>query len=506
MPFLNLKARNIRADLSSSVSVFLVALPLCLGIALASGAPLQSGLIAGMVGGVVVSIFSASQVSVSGPAAGLTVIVLNAINTLGSFDVFLTAVVLAGLIQILFSSLKLGFIADYVPTSVIQGMLSAIGMVIILKQIPHALGSDYDYNGDFSFVSVITSKNTFDEIFIAFKSIEFGALIIALTSLGILLYWDKIKNKLKLEFLPSSLLVVAWGVLLNKLFSVFSPTLHLPLSSPHIVNLPVASLNSLIHIPDFSLILDINVVKAALTLAIVASLESLLSLEAADKLDKYRRISNPNQELFAQGLGNLTSGFLGGIPVTSVVVRTSANIYSGAQSWMSSFFHGILLLLSFFFFPEVLNLIPLSCLASILIVIGFKLCKPALFREILNLGHVQYVPFLVTFFSILISDLLTGVTIGLIIGLFYVLKGTHHDAFTVVHQDNLYLLRFNKDVSFLNKAELKEALVKIPPNSTLIMDGVKASFIDHDIKDTVRDYINSAGLNNITIEIKHMRL
>ena len=343
---------SIRKDLAAGLAVFLVALPLCLGIALASGAPLLSGLYAGIVGGIVVSIFSGSQVSVSGPAAGLTVIVLNAINSLGDFQAFLSAVVLSGLIQICFSFLRFGFIADYVPTAVIQGMLAAIGLVIILKQIPHALGSDYDYNGDFSFKSVTTHQNSFDEIYTAVSSIHPGAVIICLVSLAILLFWDKIK--LPTKAIPSSLIVVVSGILINQYFKSSHPAFYLSHSAGHLVNLPLSSVQHAFVFPTFFSLLEINVVITAITIAIVASLESLLSIEASDKLDPYKRISDPNKELFAQGVGNVCSGLIGGLPVTSVVVRTSANIYSGSKSWLSSFFHGLFILLALVYIPDIL--------------------------------------------------------------------------------------------------------------------------------------------------------
>jgi len=495
---------TLRSDLFAGISVFLVALPLCLGIALASGAPLLSGLLAGIVGGVIVSFLSGSQVSVSGPAAGLTVIVLNAISTLGNFHAFLAAVVLSGFIQIGFSFLSFGFIADYVPTAVIQGMLAAIGLVIILKQIPHALGSDYDYNGDFSFRSITTDKNSFDEIIIALNSIQSGAAIITLCSFAIMLYWHKIR--LPIRVIPASLVVVIAGISLNEFFKLYNPTLYLSHAGEHLVNLPLTSISEAIMYPDFSSLLRMEVILTGVTIALVASLESLLSIEASDKLDPYKRISDTNKELLAQGMGNIFSGLIGGLPVTSVVVRTSANIYSGSKSWMSAFFHGVFLLLALIAVPNLLNLIPLSSLAVILIVIGFRLCKPKLIIDMYKLGHVQFIPFCVTALSILLSDLLTGVLIGILVGLFYVLKAGHHDAFILVNQDNLFLIRFNKDVSFLNKAELKEALLKVPPSASLIIDGAKAVFIDHDIKDVLRDFKNSAMFNHIDLEIKHIIL
>lgn len=497
---------TLKSDLSAGLSVFLVALPLCLGIALASGAPLLAGLISGIVGGIVVSLFSGSQVSVSGPAAGLTVVILNAINTLGNFQTFLCAVILSGFLQIIFSFLSLGFVADFVPTAVIQGMLAAIGLVIILKQIPHSLGSDYDYNGDFSFISLVTDKNSFDEIGIAINSVEPGALLISLSSLIIIVLWDRIICKTPLRIFPSSLIVVLFGTLVNQYFKYYIPNLYLSPEGNHLVKLTISAINEAFIPPNLLGVLNLNVIISAITIAVVASVESLLSIEASDKLDPYKRISDPNKELFAQGIGNICSGLIGGLPITSVVVRTSANIYGGSKTWLSSFFHGLFLLIALVTIPQVLNLIPLSCLSAILIYIGFKLCKPKVFFDLYKTGYVQFIPFVITILSILVSDLLTGVLIGILVGLFFVLKATHHSAFTLVNEGNLYLLRFNKDVSFINKAELKDLLLSVPEKSSLIIDGVKAVCIDHDIKDVIRDFKNSAKFNNINLEIRHISL
>ncbi len=495
---------SIKNDFQAGLVVFLVALPLCLGIALASGAPLLSGLLAGIVGGIVVSIFSGSEVSVSGPAAGLTVIVLAAISYLGDFQSFLVAVVLAGVLQICFSFFKLGGIANYVPIAVIEGMLAAIGLVIILKQIPHALGSDFDYNGDFSFTSITTEKNTFTEIASAFGTIEPGAVIITTLSFLILFFWSK--SKLPIKSIPASLIVVISGIALNESFKIYLPAYYLSHNGDHLVNLPNLSFKENFTPPNFTSLFDYKVIQIAITIALVASLESLLSIEASDKLDPYKRISNPNKELFAQGLGNIVSGLIGGLPITSVVVRTSANINAGSKTWKSSFFHGILLLSSLVFIPDLFNRIPLSALAVILIAVGYKLCNPNYFERMYKLGHIQFIPFIITTSSILLTDLLTGVFIGLLVGLFFVLKSTHHAAFILVNQENLYLLRFNKEVTFLNKSELKSTLRKVPSNSSLIIDGIDALCIDHDIKDVLRDYKDMAQFNNIKLEIKHILL
>ena len=500
-------ANLFKFDGPAGTVVFLVALPLCLGIALASGAPLFAGLIAGIVGGILVSILSGSEVSVSGPAAGLTVIVFSAIQSTGSFPAFLLAVVIAGVAQILLALIRAGVAGDYVPNSVIRGMLAAIVLVIILKQIPHALGRDRDYVGDFSFLEH-GSSNTLTEILEAVASFSGGAVAIAALSLAVLLLWEKAAARENRFFriVPAPLVVVALGIGLNELFRWLLPSLHL--SSPdHLVSLPVAS--SLkgfwgqFTFPDFSSWQNRAVWQAGFTIAIVASIETLLSLEAADKLDRFRRISPPNRELFAQGFGNIVSGLIGGLPMTSVVVRTSANVYAGSRTWVSSFVHGTLLLVSALAVPGLLNKIPLACLAAILIVIGFKLTKPEIYREQRSYGYEQFIPFLVTVVAIVFTDLLSGVMVGMAFGLFFVIRSNHHRAFTVVHQDNYYLMRFNKDATFVNKAELKAQLRAIPKGATLIIDGTRALYIDHDVREVVSDFQKSAEYKDISIQFRN---
>ena len=506
----NLISDLARHDLPSGLVVFLVALPLCLGIALASGAPLISGVIAGIVGGILVGYLSGSHVSVSGPAAGLTVIVLDAITKLGSFSQFLTAVILAGILQIFIGSIGLGIIANYVPIAVIEGMLTAIGIVIILKQIPHALGHHGDFEGDFSFSHGSNYTNTLEDIFLSLTSITPGACIVTLISLLVLLKWDDVSRKIHriATFIPSSLVAVLAGVLINQLFVSIAPSLYLPDDSPFRVQLPTLAVNQkfwdILPHPDFSVLKSTQIWSIGLTLAIVATLESLLSLEAADKLDPQRRISPPNREIIAQGFGNLFSGLLGGLPVTSVVVRTSANVYAGARTKWSSITHGALLLISLFCIPKLLNFIPLSSLAAILLVIGFKLCKLEKFKAMYALGWMQFIPFMATIIAIIFSDLLTGVLIGLAVGIFFVLRSNHHSAFTIVSQESLYLIRFNKDVSFLNKSELKGLLLSVPSSSTLYIDGIKSATIDHDIRDLLIDFKRSAKYKRIHVEFKNI--
>lgn len=486
--------------------VFLVALPLCLGIALASGAPLFAGIIAGVIGGIVISVLSGSHISVSGPAAGLTVIVAAAIASLGSYQTFLAAVVLAGVLQIVMGILRTGRVADYVPNCVIKGMLAGIGLVIILKQIPHALGRDTDYEGDFAFLSQ-GGNNTLTDILASLAAYSPGAVLISGLSLVLLLGWDGLAAKrFKLiRLIPGPILVVFLGIGLNHFLASAAPSLHIR-DTEHLVSLPVPSslsefLAQFMHpsVADFS---NPLVWKVAATLALVASLESLLALEASDRLDPYRRISPPNRELVAQGIGNILSGLIGGLPITSVVIRTSANVFAGGRTWMSSFIHGALLFSATLFIPSVLNLTPLACLAVILIVVGYKLTSLGLYRSMYARGPGQFLPFIVTVLAIVFTDLLVGVTVGLIAGLFFVIRANHHSALTVVNLDNNYLLRFNKDASFVNKNELRTKLRAIPAGSVVIIDGSRALYVDHDIFEVVEDFQKLAPYKQIRVEFK----
>ena len=494
----------LKHDGPAGLVVFLVALPLCLGIALASGAPLFAGIIAGIVGGIVVSVFSGSQVSVSGPAAGLAAIVAVAIRDIG-YHSFLMAVVLAGLIQFLLGMVKFGVIANYVPNSVIKGMLAGIGIVIILKQIPHALGRDNNYVGDLTFLEA-GGNTTLSDIAAAVMSTSTGAVIIAGVSLTLLVVWNKFSAKSRfLQLLPGPLVVVALGIALNQAFASWAPWLQL-VEPEHLVNLPVASnvgeFFRQFTLPDFSSLGNARVWQIAGTIAAVASLESLLSLEAADRLDPFKRISPPNRELRAQGIGNLVSGLIGGLPITTVAVRTSANVYAGARTWMSAFIHGVLLLATVLLIPGLLKLTPLASLAAILIVVGFKLTKVSLYRTMYALGWDQFVPFIVTVVAVVFSDLLTGVLIGIVCGAFFVIRTNHHEAITVVSQGSNYLLRFNKDASFVNKNEFRDKLRQIPDGSHVLIDGTLALFIDHDILEAAVDFQKLAPYKEIQIELK----
>jgi MFS superfamily sulfate permease-like transporter len=500
---------NFQHDIPAGLVVFLVALPLCLGIALASGAPLLGGVIAGIIGGTLVTFFSRSELSVSGPAAGLTVIIATAIQHLGSYPNFLVAVILAGILQLGFSYMRAGMLGDFVPSSVIRGMLAAIGIVIILKQIPHALGRDTDFEGDFGFLEPTGTSNTFSEIIRSVVSANPEAVIIAIISITILLVWElpSLKQQRFFKLVPAPLIVVILGIVLNETFRAFFTDFYLRAEDGHLVQLPLIG-NTTVFInglsfPNFTALANPQVYSTALTLAIVASLETLLSLEAIDKLDPYKRISDTNKELQAQGIGNIVSGLLGGLPMTSVIVRSSANVYAGGRTRMSAMVHGVLLLVAVLFLAPVLNRVPLSSLAAILIIVGYKLTRLVLFRQMFRAGREQFLPFIVTVLAVVFTDLLMGIGIGLCVGMFYVIRTNHQLAVTLVNLDNYYLLRFTKDMTFINKSELKKKLSTIPNDTILLIDGSKARFIDADVYDTIAEFAQSATFRNIDIEYKN---
>jgi MFS superfamily sulfate permease-like transporter len=497
--------KNLKYDLKSSLVVFFVALPLCLGIAIASGAPPMSGLIAGIVGGIIVGTLSGSHVSVSGPAAGLTVIVLDSISSLGTFPIFLAAVVVSGLFQVGLGFLKAGVLGYYFPHSVIKGMLSAIGLILILKQIPHAIGYDKDLMGTMAFQQS-DNQNTFSDIWLAVQYYSPGAIPIILLAMIILIGFEhhKIKKSKVLSAVPPALWAVISGILINQLYITIKP--EWILDEEHLVTIPelngVNELGSLFTLPDFGLIGTSSFWVVAATIAIIGSIESLLSLEAGDKMDPQKRISPPNRELVAQGIGNTVSGLIGGLPVTAVIVRTSANITSGAKTKLSAIFHGILLAILVVAIPTLLNKIPLSCLAAVLIIVGFKLAKPSIFVHEWEKGLNQFLPFVATIIAILFTDLLTGIGIGMVVGMYFVIKTNFKQAITVTERNGNYLVKFNKDVSFLNKAPLKNSLAMIPENSFVIINGIKAKFIDQDIRDVLNAFIESAHDKNIKIKIE----
>lgn len=497
--------KNLSNDIPASIVVFLVALPLCLGIALASGAPLFSGIIAGVVGGIVVSIFSGSALSISGPAAGLSTIVLASLQTLGNFETFLVAIFLAGAFQVMLGFARAGTIGNYFPSAVIKGMLAAIGIILILKQLPHMVGYDKDFVGDESFVQN-DGENTFTEIVHALNYVQPAAIIICGVSILILFLWDRkfIKANRVLSLVPAPLLVVIVGIIINGVF--VSTGSSLGISAEHLVSLPVppdaASFFGQFSFPEFSSITNKDVWVIAVTIAIVASLESLLSIDAVDKLDPLRRTTPLNQELKAQGIGNMVSSLLGGLPVTSVIVRSSANVASGGRTKMSAILHGVLLLLTVMLIPLLLNKIPLASLAAILLMVGYKLVKPSIIKALFKKGMDQFIPFIVTIIAILLTNLLQGILIGIGVGLIFLLKTNFHQALFSVSDNGNYLIRLMKDVSFLNKALLRRVLSEIPDGSYVIIDGSRSTFIDHDILETIDDFRQASVARNITVELR----
>ncbi|HEY0678779.1 MAG TPA: SulP family inorganic anion transporter [Chitinophagaceae bacterium] len=491
-------------DFAASIVVFLVALPLCLGIALGSNAPLFSGLIAGIVGGIVIGLLSGSQLSVSGPAAGLTAIVAVAIGKLPSFEAFLLGVVICGIFQIVLGFIKAGVLGDYVPNCVIKGMLAAIGLILILKQFPHLVGYDKNYEGDESFVQQ-DSDNTFSGIFSALNSITPVAALIGVGSLILYILWEKFLSKRKFgRVVPAPLVVVLVAVAVNALFLMNSP--GNALEEEHLVNIPIANsaseFFSFFTFPDWSQLMNKEVWIVGLTLALVASLETLLSIEAIDDLDPYQRVTPTNRELKAQGVGNLVSGLIGGLPITSVIVRSSANVNAGAKTKMSTVYHGMMLFLCVAMIPGLLNMIPKSALAAILIFTGYKLAKPTLFVAFYRKGWDQFVPFVITIAAILFTDLLTGVLIGLGVGLFFVIRSNFKSSVLVVNDHSRYLFRLRKDVSFLNKPIIKNKLERVPENASVFIDTSRADFIDKDIVEVIEDFMLHAHLKNIQVEVK----
>lgn len=498
----------LKNDLPSGLVVFLVALPLCLGIALASGAPLFSGIITGIVGGIVVAFASGSSLSVSGPAAGLTVIVHHAITDLGSYEMFLLAVVLAGVIQIILGYVKAGVIGYYFPSNVIKGMLAAIGIILILKQIPHAVGYDVDNEGDFDFFQA-DGENTISEIINSLNFLHPGAIIIAVVSLFILIMWERpaLKKYTFFKFVPGALIAVAIGIIINEWFRFANSPLYL--SGEKLVRLPVAdSAKDFVGqftLPDFTAFSNLKMYGVAVTIAIIASIETLLSVEATDKLDPYKRNTDANRELKAQGLGNIVAGLIGGLPLTAVIVRSSANINSGAKTKLSAIVHGLLLLVSVVLLASVLNRIPLACLAALLLMVGYKLAKISLFKSMYKLGWDQFLPFIVTVIAIQFSDLLKGIGIGLAVSIFFILKNNFKRAYSFLHQtregDKKITIQLAEDVSFLNKGSIADALDKIPNNSHVVVDGSKSFYIDIDVLEIIHDFEKTAELKKIKIDL-----
>ncbi|MGZ8195147.1 MAG: SulP family inorganic anion transporter [Methylosarcina sp.] len=501
--------KEFKNDLSASIVVFFVAVPLCLGIALASGAPLFSGIMAGIIGGIVVGIVSGSPLGVSGPGNGLTILVLTSVASLGSWPKFLPCVVLAGVMQLILGYAKAGFIAYYFPSSVIKGMLAGIGLLIILKQVPHALGYDKDVEGDFSFLQ-LDGETTLSAIASAVQFVTPGAMLIAVLSLAILILWETVLMKTHKIFqvLQGSIVVVFVGIAMN--YGYQNGLLNLSLSPGQLVQIPVpdtiSSFFGQFIFPDFSVVTKPEVWKIAFLITVIASLETLLSVEAADKLDPYKRVTPPNRELKAQGLGNIVSGLCGGLPITQVIVRSSVNISFGGRTKLSTILHGVFILISALTLAEFLNMIPLASLAAILITVGYKLARPSLFGQMYAQGSEQWVPFAATVTGLLATDLLTGISIGMAFGIFYALKNSYLNGYsmkdTVTSEDGreTHYLVLAEVVSFFNKANILQALDSIPANTKVIIDFSKCKSIAYDVEEIIKNYESNAKTKNIIVE------
>lgn len=510
---MKISTKHFKTDLLSGMVVFLVALPLCLGIAVASGAPPFAGIITGVLGGIVVGMLSSSHVSVSGPAAGLIAIVLAAITDLG-YETFLLAVILAGAFQLTLGLLKAGSISSYFPSGVIEGMLTAIGIIIIKKELPHAIGYDKEHEGDFFSYELMDSadKGFLGEIIHSFNFAHAGAIIVTVVSLAILVAFNKVAWLKKIKLLPGALVVVIVGIALNEIFKAAAPALAI--TGEHLVKLPTASSLSeffgQFSTPDFSGFTKPEVWITAVTIAAVASIETLLCLEAGDKMDPMKRFSSANTELRAQGVGNMLAGFLGGLPMTSVIVRTTANINSGAKTKLSAIAHGVFLLVAVVAIPGLLNRMPMACLAAILIMIGLKLASPKVFKHMWKAGKYQFVPFIVTVVAVVLTDLLKGVGIGLMVSVFAILRGNMKLAYFFKKEQHLegetIYMDLAQEVSFLNKAAVKQTLAHLPKGGKLVIDAKNTVYIDYDILELIRDFVKFGSKDkNISVELKNFK-
>lgn len=499
---------NLKNDIPASIVVFFVAIPLCLGIALASGAPLFSGLIAGIIGGIVVGSLSGSKIGVSGPAAGLAAIVLTAIATIGSYQDFLLAVVLGGVIQLIFGLVRFGIIGYFFPSSVIKGMLTGIGIIIILKQIPHFFGYDPNPEGNFAFFQV-DGKGTFSEILKTINHISLGPTTIGLISLFILILWDRVLTKKSkiFQLIQGPLVAVIAGIVF---YSITQTNSSLIFSNSQLVSVPVPdSIDSFLGqftFPNFGAITNSDVWIVAFTIALVASLETLLCVEATDKLDPEKNVTPTNRELLAQGTGNIISGFIGGLPITQVIVRSSANIQSGGKSKMSAIFHGFLLLISVMLIPTLLNKIPLSVLAAVLFIVGYKLAKPALFKQMYQLGWKQWIPFTTTVGGIVFIDLLKGLGLGLAVGIVVILIKSFQNSHFLHKEDKSngvqkMKMTLAEEVTFFNKGTILKELDKLPENSYLELDVRNTRYLDNDIIEILDDFSFKAKNRNINIKL-----
>lgn len=500
--------KHLKNDLPASIVVFFVALPLCLGIALASGAPLFSGVISGIVGGVIVGALSGSKVGVSGPAAGLAAIVLTAIGALGGYQNFLVAVVLGGIIQIVFGILKAGVIGYYFPSSVIKGMLTGIGIIIILKQIPHFFGYDSEPEGADSFIEP-SGENTFSAIYHIMDNLIVGSMVVGIIGLLVILIWDNILAK-KAKFftvVQGPLVAVLLGIFFN-LLTKTSDTLSI--ADSHLVSVPVPqdaiSFFSQFSFPNFNAITDPQIWITAFTIALVASLETLLCVEATDKIDPHKNVTPTNRELLAQGTGNIISGLIGGLPITQVIVRSSANIQSGGVTKLATILHGLLLLISVILIPTLLNMIPLSVLAAILLIVGYKLAKPKLFTQMYNLGWKQFVPFIVTVVGIVFTDLLIGIGLGLAVGIVVILMKSYQNSH-FLHikdkSDGMHRIKMTlaEEVTFFNKGAILKELDSVEKDTHLELDVTKTKYLDYDIIEILDDFAVKAKEKNIHIQL-----
>ena len=499
--------KHLKNDIPASIVVFFVALPLCLGIALASDAPPLSGLISGIIGGVVVGFISKSKIGVSGPAAGLAAIVAAAIGTLGNFELFLSAVVLAGFIQLFFGVIRMGVIGYFFPNSVIKGMLTGIGIIIILKQIPHFFGYDSEPEGADTFIES-SGENTFTAILHIWDNIPLGSMIIGCVGLFLILFWDNILSKKHhiFKIIQGSLVAVVIGTILQ---IVFSNDASLMIDGKHLVQVPVpdkiSEYKDFLSFPDFSQIFSKEVILIAFTLALVASLETLLSVEATDKLDPEKNVTPTNRELFAQGFGNIASGFMGGLPITQVIVRSSANVQSNGKTKLSTILHGLLLLVSVLSIPMLLNHIPKSVLAAILILVGYKLAKPTLFKKMYQLGWTQFLPFIVTIIVIVLKDLLWGIFTGLAIGIIVILVKSYQNSISLhkneSEESDVVRMTFAEELTFLNKANIQKELNNLSENTQLELDITKTKYLDYDIVEILEDFIIQARNKNINVHL-----
>ncbi|MBK8710886.1 MAG: SulP family inorganic anion transporter [Niastella sp.] len=492
----------LKHDLPAGLSVFLVALPLCLGIALASGAPLYSGLLSGIIGGLLVSLISGAQLAVSGPAAGLTTVVAASIISLGDFKIFLLAVMVAGLFQLVLGVFKLGSIANYFPSSVIKGMLAAIGIILIIKQIPIALGYDQPDFWTSGLLHLFSPKNIAGNIKEFNKHVTRGTLIITFVSLIILILLQLPAAK-KLKIIPAPLLVVMAAIITNFIFN-FSAT-GLSLKPTQLVNIP-DNIFSNISFPAISkLFSNAEIWKDGIIIGLLATLETLLCVEAIDKLDKRNRITPVNRELVAQGIGNIACGLLGAIPITAVVVRGSANVDAGGRTKLSAFTHGLFLFLAVLLIPFLLNKIPYAALAAILISTGYNLTKPKLFRNMWSLGWKQFMPFILTIIVILLTDLLIGVSIGLLLSVYFILRNNFKAEYKitkkVIQGIETEYIKLNSNVTFLNKVKLRKALDDVPEYSSITIDGGECNFIDYDILEIISEFENKAHNRHIELTL-----